>query len=568
MAEITRRQFVKGAVVGAATVTAVGTVGVLSSCGGPKEAGIPDKWDKEVDVIIIGTGTVSAAALVASDAGLEVLMLEKAPVFGGHTAVSGGALWIPINYLLQEQEGGIDSRTMALTYLRRVAEGQSSEELQVAFVDNANSMAEWFRDNVWESGVVEWSRSAGPSSYADYYPFEGTLGGGITRSIGVSREDGVGGGTGLMKSCREAVDARGIEIMFETPVKRLLYKGDSNKGDGEVIGVVAESEGEDITIKARYGVVVGTGGFDQNRQMRQEFLRGPIFFACAAPTTTGDGHLMGMAVGAELRNMNEVWGLVSYLREDPVWTGYGDDSPEPLPLDPGLLDWQIYRGKPGAITVNKLGKRFMNESTAYDASAKAFYQYNNATWEWSNIPGFVIFSSDFTSHYPMPDTGFQVGEVPDWMTGPANTVDAIASALGIDAAGLAETVATFNGYAASGVDIDFHRGEFDFDKVTGGDIARFDAGELANPCLAPLEPPYYGAKLWPGSTGSCGGLSTNGNAQVQNVWGQVIPRLYATGNCMASCMGAGYGGGGSTLGPGFTFGYLAGLHIATLASWE
>ena len=209
----------------------------------------------------------------------------------------------------------------------------------------------------------------------------------------------------------------------------------------------------------------------------------------------------------------------------------------------------------------------MNESKAKDAAAKACYNNNNATWEWSNIPGFVIFSSDFTSHYPMPDTGFQVGEVPEWMTGPTDTIDALASALGIDAAGLAATVETFNGYAASGVDLDYHRGEFDFDKVTAGDRTRFEAGEIANPCLAPLEPPYYGAKLWPGTTGSCGGLSTNGNAQVQNVWGQVIPRLYATGNCMASCMGAGYAGGGSTLGPGFTFGYLAGKHVATLAPW-
>jgi succinate dehydrogenase/fumarate reductase flavoprotein subunit len=355
--------------------------------------------------------------------------------------------------------------------------------------------------------------------------------------------------------------------MLETPVKRLLYKGDSNKGDGEVIGVIAESEGQEIAIKARQGVCLGTGGFNQNRQMRQEYLRGPVFFACAAPLNTGDGHKMAMAVGANLRNMNETWGLVSYMKEDPDWRGFGDNSPEPLPLDPGLLDWQMFRGKPGAITVNRFGKRFMNESACYDASGKTFYHYNNGLFEWSDIPGFVVFSSDYLEHYPLPDTGYVVGEVPDWMAGPYTTLNELATAMGIDATNLATTVETFNGYAASGVDPEYHRGEFDFDKYTAGDMARYEAGELANACMAPLAPPYYGAKLWPGSCGTNGGPQTNGNAQVLNVWGQVIPRLYASGNVMASCMGAGYGGGGSTLGPGFTFGYLAGKHVATLAPW-
>ncbi len=524
------------------TVTAPGVTTTVTAT--PPEI----TWDKEVDVVVIGTGTIVPAALVAAHAGLEVLMLEKAEGFGGTSATSGGGLWIALDYLTKEA-GVEDSRAAALTYLRRVAEGQSSEELRESYVDNGNEMLEWLRDN---AGFTWKRRTESPGSFPEYYPYEGALPGGLARGVSISREDGVGSGRGLWLSLKEACDAAGIEIMTETPGKRLIYKGDSNVGDGEVIGVIAESFGQEIAIKARRGVIIGTGGFEHNAEMRLHFLRAPVYAANSPVTNTGDGHLMGMAVGADLRNMNENWGL-PFFKSDPDPDVFTGDA-----------DWQMYRGRPGAITVNKHGERIGNESANYDVAEKAFHTYDTGAFEWRNIPSFFICDAGFTSRYYLPGSGYTAGVVPEWFT-VADSLDEMATALGINAANLAATVERFNGYAGTGVDLEFHRGETDFDIWTIGDRERTD---ILNTCLAPLEtPPYCGATIWPGTTGTNGGLRTNGNAQVLNVWGKVIPRLYCSSNTMASVHGVGYAGGGATLGSGMTFAYVAGKHVITLASW-
>ena len=523
---ISRRDFIKSAAVGAGVVALSG-LGLKEA----KAAQSPEKWDKEVDVVVVGTGTASVAALPAHDAGVKVLILEKAPVFGGTTAISRGWACIPNNYVMKEA-GIADSREKIITYIRRVTEGQTDEELINTFVDKSPEMLEWTRDNAG----LDWTRTEGPGRFAEYYPFEGALGGGQSRSVRV------GGGGVLMKKMKAAIDARGIEVMFETPGKRLI-----TNGDGEVIGIIAESNGKEIAIKARRGVIIGTGGFEHNKEMVLHFLRGPIHCANTVPTSTGDGHLMGMAVGADLRNMNECWGLPFFKPNPDVFRGEAD--------------WQMYRGKPGTVVVNKHGERIGNESANYDVSEKAFHLYDTGTFEWRNIPSFFICDSGYTSRYYLPGSGYQVGVVPEWMT-VTDSLDGMAAKLGIDAAGLKRSVESFNEYAREGVDPVWHRGESDFDIYTAGDRER---GDIKNPCLAPLETsPYYGAALWPGTCGTNGGLKINGNAQVINVWGKVISRLYCTSNTMANLFGAGYPGGGGTLGPGLTFGYIAGKHVATL----
>jgi hypothetical protein len=494
-------------------------------------------------VVVLGTGTVSVAALVAHEAGSKVLILEKAAAFGGTTATSGGGVYIFNNYLMREA-GLPVSREAALTYLRRVTDGQSSEELMAAYVDRGNEMLEFLRDRAG----FKFQRSAvATPTFSDYYPFEGSdsLPGAVAakRAVNILRADGVSSGAGLSKSFKEAIDARGIEIMLETPGRRLI-----TNAAGEVIGVIAVSAGKEITVKARRGVIIGTGGFEHNREMVRHFLRAPIHAVNTISTSTGDGLMMLMALGADLRNMNECWGLPFFRPVPDTYSGIGD--------------WQIYRGKPGAVTVNKYGERIMNESGSYDVSEKAFHTYDTGTFEWRNIPSFCLFDSGYTKYYSLP--GAAVGAVPAWMT-KADTLDALATALKISVAGLKSTIDTFNKNARDGVDPLWHRGEANFDKWTGGDLKRTD---LKNPCLAPLEtPPYYGAAIWPGATGTNGGPRTNANAQVLDVWGKVIPRVYCTGNTMASVAGAGYTGGGGTLGPGTTFAYIAAQHAVGLTPW-
>ena len=534
---LSRRDFLRGALVAGVSTAAAGGLTACSS-----QAGSEIEWDREADVIVLGTGTVAPAALVAHDAGAKVLVLEKAPIFGGTSATSGGGVRIVNSYLAQEAGVAI-SREDALAYHVRAAEGQASEEIMEAFVDKSNEMLEWLRDN---AGFVFSYDSSPTPAFSEYYPYPGHTGPGAKPFVNIVREDEVGGGRGLWMSLKEACDERGIEILFDTAGKKLV-----TNDKGEVVGVIAESGGQEMAIKARKAVIIGTGGFEHNREMVRHYLRGPIHAVNTPSTNTGDGHLMGMAIGADLRNMNECWGVPFFKPDPDAYTGEAD--------------WQMYRGKPGAITVNKHGQRIGDESCNYDSAIKAFHYYDNGAFEWRNIPGYFICDAGFTSRYPLPGSQYQVGVVPDWFV-VADSMEELAAALGVDAAGLQETVAKFNENARNGVDPEFHRGEYDFDQWTAGDLTRED---LANPCLAPLEtPPYCAATIWPGTCGTNGGLRTDADARVLNVWGEVIPRLYCTSNTMASASGVGYQGGGVTLGTGMTFAYLAAKDAVTLEPWE
>ena len=122
---------------------------------------------------------------------------------------------------------------------------------------------------------------------------------------------------------------------------------------------------------------------------------------------------------------------------------------------------------------------------------------------------------------------------------------------------LRATVDRFNGFARSGVDEDFHRGESAYDRYYG------DPTNKPNPNLGEIShPPYYAAKLVPGDLGTKGGIVTDVHGRALRDDGSVIEGLYAAGNVSAPVMGHTYPGPGGTIGPAMTFGYLAALHIA------
>ncbi len=543
---ISRRDFLKGAVV-------VGAGGALAACA-PKlaptsasAASVPQKWDKETDVVVVGTGTVSAAALAAADAGAKVLMLEKAPVFGGHTAISGGWLWVPNNHVMKAA-GIADSREEALAYMRRCGQGRfQNDALVVKYVDTAPVVVQWL-DSI---GVGPWDFAGGGIFFQDYWPssFPGYKKSG--RPIAIKgHSDGSDGGKALIALIKKQLDARGVEVLLETAAKRLVYDGDSNIGNGQVVGIVANTVGgPDIFIKARKAVILGSSGFEHNKEMCEHFLYNPIYYTCSVPTNTGDGHLMAMAVGAQLQHMNSVWGTAGYNVKDDMT---------------GVMEAGNTRGKPGAIVVNKHGERIGNESSAYAIFERSFSQWDSGLVEWRNIPSFTLFDSGYSSRYALPGAA-KAGEVPDFVK-KADTLTDLATQLGINYDSLAATIDRFNKIARDGVDPDFHRGENTFDTQSNGDSTRTD---LKNICMAPLEtPPYYGTAIWPGALGTCGGPLINENGQALNVWGNVIPRLYITSNLTTGNVTGGvYVGGGSTIGPGITFGYIGAKHATTLAPW-
>ncbi|MBZ0309632.1 MAG: FAD-dependent oxidoreductase, partial [Anaerolineae bacterium] len=446
-------------------------------------------WHRMADVVILGSGTGMMAALRAADAGLSVIVLEKAASVGGTMGISGGGLWIPNNFRMREA-GISDSREEALEYIRHATLGQSDPALCESFVDHCNDAIEFLR-----RVGIDWSFLP---YFNDYYP---QFPGGKPRGRTLQPLDQNGNavkGRELIRMMYQAALDRGAEFLFETVGKKLVLDE-----EGTVVGIVAQIGQEMLNIKAQRGVVLATGGFDHNQAMVNNFLRGPLYYTSAVPTNTGDGHLMGMAIGAGLHNMNERWGW-------PVF--YDEDHKMPI----NALATEL--GRPGAVVVNKRGMRIMNEAGPYDSVNRVFYAFDSGTYEYSNIPGYVIIDSQHRQRYSL--ASFPAGAaLPGWIRS-ADTLHELAIILGIDPDTLEATLNRFNGFALKGIDPDFHRGESDFDRITGGDENRTD---ILNPCLAPVsEPPFYGTAIWPGALGTSGGLHINKQSQVMNVWGKVI----------------------------------------------
>lgn len=535
---VSRRTLLKKAAAVSVGVTAVSALAACAPASSAPSSKVA-KWDKEVDVLVVGSGTVAMSAITAKDAGAaSVLIIEKGPAFGGTSALSGGGMWIPVNYVMKAQ-GLEDNKADALKYLTTVADGQSTDELMNAYLDNGNTMLEWLRDKFGYEFVL------GSPMFNDYYELPGF------RSFGRTVYFAEGGksvaGAGGWKSISATCEKLGIEVLLNTAGKKLV----SNDA-GEVIGVIAtDQNGKDLAIHAKKGVILGTGGFDFNKDMTVGNLRGPIMGSVAVRTNTGDGQLMGMALGADLRNMNSCWGLPFFPQ-----------NPDKLQ---GVEDWQTYRGKPGAVVVNKYGERIGDESSAYHVFNRSFWSWDSGKFEWRNTPSYWICDSTFPENYFMPGSNYKMGVIPEWLK-KADTLEELCKLLGVDAAGFTATITAFNENAKKGVDPVWHRGEYAFDKNTAGDLTG-KRTELVNNCLAPLEKgPFYGAEYGPGTCGTNGGLRINGNAQVLDVWGKPIPRLYAVGNTSGSVMGAAYPGGGSTVGAGCVMGYVAGKHAAVLTS--
>jgi DNA-binding NarL/FixJ family response regulator len=328
------------------------------------------EWDEEVDILVAGSGTGQMAALRAADAGLSVIVLEKGATPGGTMAISGGGIWIPNNFRMREM-GIEDSREEALDYLHHVTFGQADPELATAFIDHCNEVITFLC-----SVGIDWEFLP---VFNDYYPeFPGGKPQGRSLTP-VLPNMGPNKGGALSNHLFEQAQARGVRYFLNTPAKRLVVDE-----DGRVVGIIAQRGQEEISIRAHRGVVLATGGFDHNQSMVSNFLRGPLYYTSAVPSNTRDGHLMGMALGASLRHMNERWGW-------PVFY----DSDRHVAINALATEM----GRPGAVVVNRKGLRIMNEAGPYDAVTRAFYTFDTGTYEYSNIPAFVIIDSEHRRRY-------------------------------------------------------------------------------------------------------------------------------------------------------------------------
>ena len=561
--------------------------------------GVQD-WTDTVDVLVVGSGAgAMVAAVTAYDRGAKTLVIEKSAYYGGSSAMSGGGLWIPNNHLMPTV-GMNDTPEDAMAYLRATTRGLVADDRLQAYVKSAPEMLRYLCEHTRVKADVL-------TEYPDYYPgapgyrpggrsvepcrihakelgeeeflrlresaIQSLIAARIFMTIKEARtlfcrgpgwialtarlmsrywfdlpwrlrskrDRSLAMGNALAAMLRRSMMDRGIPLHLKTPAREFVVE------DGRVVGVVAERNGQRLRIRATKGVILGAGGFESNQAMREKYLPNPTRaeWTCANPDNTGDVIALGIKIGAAVDLMDDAWW-------GPTTVVPGEDRARMLVIEKSL---------PGSILVNKRGERFVDEALPYIDVVNTMYEKN--TPEAPTVPSYLIFDATFRYKYPCGPF-LQGSTQPDWALPKqlkqgylkkADTIEGLASMLGIDATGLRATIAKLNQYARTGIDLDFHRGDTVFDQYYG------DANVKPNPCLAPIEkPPFYGMEAFPGELGTKGGLKTNGNAQVLTETGAVIPGLYATGNCSASVMGRTYPGPGSTLGPTTTFGYIAARH--------
>jgi len=554
------------------------------------------EWDHITDLLVVGSGGGGmTAALIAKDHGLDALVIEKANVYGGSTAMSGGSVWVPNNHLMQ-QAGLQDSPEEALAYLISITAGKVPEDRLRAYLAAAPAMLSYLEKH----SHVRFQMVPG---YSDYYPdVSGARpGGGRTieaapfnaRRLGHMRrylrplphqarlfgrmmataydahlmlDSSLRGrfraaaifaayflnparslastdtrltlGNALSARLYLSLEDRGVPLWLNTGARHLILD------KGRVIGLEANRAGRTIRIRADKGVVLAAGGFARNRAMRDKYQRQPISNAwtVACPENTGDAIQMGLEAGGTLDLMDDAWWMPTSLVP-------GKEMPNMIIVE---------RSLPGSIVVNAAGKRFTNEAAAYIDVVKDQYARH---WDGENsVPAYLIMDRRFRRRYPTSPMlpGFTPKKyVRSGYLKVADTLEGLAQQCGIDPAGLVAEVTKFNRYAASGSDPEFGRGARSIDRYYGDPAVR------PNACLAPLDrPPYYAIELWPGDLGTKGGLVTDAQARVLRQDGSPIEGLYATGNCAASVMGHTYAGAGATIGPSMVFGYVAALHAS------
>lgn len=557
-------------------------------------------WDETVDVIVVGSGNGGMTAALCSKimgAG-EVLLIEKSERFGGTSALSGGGVWVPCNRYARAA-GAQDSIEDAREYLRQAVPADMVDPAMIdTYLEHAPKMVDFLHDNTRV-------RYQTLEKYPDYYtnlpgsreghrsmepePFMRTELGDdfhdmvepyalMFDRIGMTQVEAqvlFGKLKGWMFLAAKMLLAYAFDIpwRFKSKLAKRMTVGNAgvarlraslrdqdiplrlNCGlkelvmDGErVVGVIVEEKGISRRIEARKGVILAAGGFEHNQAMREQYLPKPTStdWSAGIKTNTGDAHRAAMAVGARTEMMDGAW-WCSVTR--------GPDSDHPY-LSIATKSF------PGSIVVNQRGQRFSNESQNYMAYMKETFALHSE--DNPCMPHYMIWDADFRKRfrvYPLPDkdSNIPAGFFTEGFLGIADTLEELARQMNIDPAGFCDTVEKFNGYAATGKDLDLQRGDSAYDRYYG--VPEVEP----NPCLGPIvKAPFYAQLLDPGDFGTQGGMVVTENAQVVHEQGHVIEGLYAIGNCSKAVLPT-YPGPGSTLGPAMTFGYLAGKHISGLS---
>jgi succinate dehydrogenase/fumarate reductase flavoprotein subunit len=557
-------------------------------------------FDREVDVLVFGAGMGGmTAALVASLEGLNVLLCEKTDQVGGTTSTSAGTVWIPGSS--QAARDGVPDKIEDARRFLEAEIGPRALNVREAYLAAGPAALDYLdaRTDV---------KFRAPPRHPDYHsnqpgralagralapvPFDGrllgkefarvrppiapfmVLGGMMvgkddipillrpfasianfkaaaklllrhgTDRLRFKRGTRLVMGNALVARLFYSLRTRNVPIAYDTRLIELTKDG------GRVEGAVVEIGGRPQTIRARRGVILATGGFAPNAELRAEFMKGlPMAHSNAFDGASGDGFSAARAAGAAVddKHASPAFYFPSSLHKDTVYPHI-------------LLD----RAKPGLIAVNRDGRRFVNESDSYHDFAEAMLRTNAAA---QSVPAWLICDRSFIRDYGLglihPGAGPReiARYVADGYLHRADTLMKLAQTIGIDGKNLVSTVEQHNRFALTGIDEAFGKGGTEYNQFNG------DPTNKPNPCLRPIEhAPFFAVAVYPSTMGTCVGLATDGDARVLDERGDAIGGLYAVGNDMASLFRGVYVGPGITLGPALVFAYRAVMSLVSSAA--
>ncbi|MCX5814097.1 MAG: FAD-binding protein [Proteobacteria bacterium] len=517
--EINRRTFLKRTVAG---IGAIGMAGLGAAEAMTVNLQQVPKWDHISDVVVIGYGAAGAnAAIAAHDAGAKIIILEKMPMAGGNSGVCFGAMAIP---------NGIPE---AIDYYRKLSFGTVDEDMLQGFAEAMVGVYDLLdKLGAQHKPPIKWHSTFPALQKANLSTFR----------FNPSGKDGFEFLSGLVRK-------RGIKAMLKTSAQSLVQSCET----GDIVGVKAESEGKEIYIKARRGVVLSCGGYENNPEMFGYYnfpgLR-DFIFPLGNPGNTGDGLKMASAAGSYL------WHTASLQ-----WAGFCAKEPsKKFGVAIGAISPRLAQGH-GYIYVNKYGKRFMRETNTvpHTKNTLSILYFDHEHTEYSNVPAYLILDEKtYQMGGPIRREGFgqfgyaNVHNIYDWNNDKnmdmekgwiikANTIADLAGKVKVDSKGLEETINRFNSYCITGKDLAFNRN---------------------SDSMAPIEkPPYYALEMGLALVNTQGGPKHNKYGQVLDPYDKPIPRLYAAGE-LGSFFGFLYQEG-SNYPEAWVFGHIAGKRAAS-----
>lgn len=533
MEQISRRSFVTGAAAGAAAAGVLAAKSALAAEAGSTFVGdtqVSDPseiaWDEEADLVVVGFGPAGAScAYHASkdNPDASIIVLEKQPEddHWPNYAIAGGYMM----YVTDVEK--------AKVYMRKCAGSAIPEDVTDAWAEEAANIVDWIREIGYEGDFGSWAETG------EHPEFEGAE---AVPSLNLIGDGDLQFGALFWDYMEKACQRDNITIEYDTPAQRLVYRI-TDDGNREVLGVAALRDGEPYYVKGTRATVLTCGGFGWNEELKHDYLATDgIYYYNNPDSTTGDGIIMAQDAGAQLWHMEKMIGRGVMYFEDVNMAFICHITPAPY------------------VMVDKYGKRFFNEDHQAALDHSVYYylmEYDPEKNEYPRIPcWYILDSTKIDDKLTYDFCGVVRAGKYDWSDGnqeeidrgwiiKADTLEELAEQMDVPAENLVATMEAYDEACDTGED------EFGRDPEN----------------LVKFTPPYYAVKLWPGGSNTSGGPKRNANAQVINVWGEPIPRLYEAGE-LGQCIGALYPQGGADSSEAVCFGAIAARNAMAEEPWE